>query len=69
MGDMAVLVFRVVDVLAPLLQLSVLSHFHLRELVDGVLQTLLIGFIHTQYACGGFCLREDVVCNLVVHRA
>ena len=66
---MAVLVLRVVDVLTPLLQLPVLSHLHLRELVDGCLQTLLIGFIHTQYACGGFCLREDVVCNLVVHRA
>ena len=45
MGDMTVLVFRIIPILQPFLQLTISSYLHRRQLADGLLKFLGISLI------------------------
>ena len=68
-GDMTVLVLRIVDILKPLLQLSMPSDLHGRQAVDHLLQRVTERFRITSDPCCLQRIAERVEHNLVVHRA
>ena len=69
MRDVTMLVVRIVYVLQPFLQLSILAHLHRRQLGDGLLECFLIGFVTTEDTGSLQHIVHHIEDNLVVHRA
>ena len=68
MRDMPMLVFRIIHILQPLLQLIVLSDLHWRQLVYQVLKRVTICLAFLQYPCRMQRIAQCIKSNLVVHR-
>ena len=69
MGDVTMLVPRVVGINQPLLQLTILANLHRREIGQRGGQTFLqSGILHTQHLHGGENVAQHIEDNLVVHR-
>ena len=67
MGDVTMLVTRVIKIFTPLLQLSVLAHLHRWNHWDGSHQFLLKISVFIQHLSCCQCLCKYIAYNLVIH--
>ena len=66
---MAMLILRIIRIHKPLLQLSVLSYLHWRNLRNQLLHLLALSLINTQYFRSLHCIGQGIEGYLVIHRA
>ena len=69
MRNMAMLILRIIRIHKPLLQLSVLSYLHWRNLRNQLLHRLAFSLINTQYFRSLHSTAQGIEGYLVIHRA
>lgn len=69
MRDMAMFILRIIRIHKPLLQLSVLSYLHRRNLRNQLLHLLALSLINTQYFRSLHGTGQGIEGYLVIHRA
>ena len=69
MRDMAMFILRIIRIHKPLLQLSVLSYLHRRNLRNQLLHLLALSLINTQYFRSFHGTGQGIEGYLVIHRA